>query len=297
MLNNLVTIEDYSPSSARPEALEYDDSMSKQQTEEIFKRLQALESASGAPSGTLPPFTQEPWLKRNAYWVMPLACLLLGSGILAGVPGLFIDSRIHSALDPLQEKITLLQTDVAEIKGELKRIAARTAIDDAANSPPALLAANLPRLQEALKDFRNPERQLPDRSTSEIQAKLLKVDASAPGYWPFVFDLISYRSILITGLTSPSTAKASEMSNVTMRGTATGVKGGYVRLSGRIEGVRFADSWVEFDASKSLTLKDVHFDHCVLVFVGFDPRAPAPSIQKLGLEILAANMAKFTIGG
>jgi hypothetical protein len=226
---------------------------------------------------------------------MPIIVLLIGGG--GWTLNLYVDSRVRDRLQPLTEKITQLQTDLSEIKGELKRISARAVVEDAASAPLARLATQLVNVRTAMKDARALQQSLPERSILEIQGKLLKVDNNARGYWPLVFDLIGYRSIVITGLTSPPSGKVHEMSDVSMSGGDDRVGGGYVRLSGNIEGVRFVGTWVEFDASKPVVLKNVHFDHCVLVFVGFDPQTPDPSIQHLAREILAADLTKFTIAG
>jgi hypothetical protein len=185
--------------------------------------------------------------------------------------------------------------DLGEIKGELKRIAALRVIEDAAGASPERLATNLQNLQKVLIEAKRLDQPLPDRPISEIQTKLLKVDSTSSGYWPFVFDLISYRSIIITGLRSPPKAIASEMSNVIMQSLNNGVTGGYVKVSGNIVGVRFANSWVEFDADNPATLKDVHFDHCVFVFVGFGADAPSPHIQRMVQQISASNLSEFTV--
>jgi hypothetical protein len=278
------------------DALEYREPMSNQQIDEIFKRLRALES--NATNGAIPVSTRESWFKRNAYWFassIALLTLLVGGGIGKVFLDLYVDSRVNSGLWPVTQTLTQLQVDLGEIKGELKRIAALRVIEDAAGASPEQLATNLQNLQKVLIEAKRSEQPLPDRPISEIQAKLLKVDASSSGYWPFVFDLISYRSIIITGLRSPPKATASEMSNVIMRGFNNGVTGGYVKVSGNIVGVRFANSWVEFDADNPAILKDVHFDHCVLVFVGFGAEAPSPHIQRMVKQILASNLSEFTV--
>ena len=154
---------------------------------------------------------------------------------------------------------------------------------------------NLGNVHEAIRDAKEQKQPIEERSLAGIQSKLLKVDTATPGYWPLVFDLISYHSIIVTGLTSPPKAQAIEMSDVAVSGGP--VRGGHFRLSGTIDGLRFINSWVEFDGGKSVTLKNVHFDNCVLVFVGFDFRAPNPSTQRLARDLLASNIANLVIRG
>ena len=242
----------------------------------------------------------ENWLKRNSHWTTPsitIIALLLGTGFVVRHLTLVVDEAVDTKLAASMKDLRQLQLDVAEIRGELKRITDRAVIENAANSNPSRLAMNLGTLHEALKNAREQKEPIEEHSIAEIQSKLVNVDAGSVGYWPVVFDLISYHSILITGLTSPPKVNASEMSNITMRGFGNGIVGGYVRLSGTIDGVKFVNSWVEFDGSKPVVLKDVHFDHCVLVFVGFDFRTPSPSMQRLGRDLLASNIGKFIIRG
>jgi hypothetical protein len=293
---------------ADSDALEYDGPMSKQQNGEIFRRLknlddglQKLEEARAATGS--PASTRESWFKRNGFSFaligtsIALVTWLVGNGVLRAPFALYVDSRVNSGLRPLTEKITQLQVDVGEIKGELKRIADLRTIEDSAGASPAQLAKHLEKLRNVLVEARRTAEPLPDQAVSEIQAKLLKVDAASPGYWPLVFDLISYRSIIVTGLTSPPVANAIEFTDVAANPLGKGVLGGYLRLGGIIDGVRFEGSWIEFDANRPVKLKNVHFDHCVLVFVGFGPAPPAPPIQRLVRELLASNLKNFAVSG
>jgi hypothetical protein len=66
-------------------------------------------------------------------------------------------------------------------------------------------------------------------------------------------------------------------------------------IAGLIESVTFVDLWVIFDAQKPVVLRNVHFEHCVLVFKGFTAQSPSPTIEKLGRDLLAANITDFRI--
>ena len=223
------------------------------------------------------------------------ACLALSGTIMSGYFESRVDNRIDTKLKPLTEKVDNLHGAVSEIQGELKRISANQGLKDAASLPPAQLAKRLPNVLSDLETAKKSDAKPAGDTLNEIQSKLLQVDANAPGYWPLVFNLISYHSILITGLTSPPKPQASEMGNIRLSGGTSGVTGGYFRVFGEIDGVKFSNSWIEFDANRPATLKNVHFEHCVLIFVGFNLQNPDPATQRLGRQLLAANLEKFTV--
>ncbi len=68
-----------------------------------------------------------------------------------------------------------------------------------------------------------------------------------------------------------------------------------VELGGVIEGVDFVNSWVEFDLSQPLTLVNVHFIHCVLVFRGLSIESPSPSYRQVARQILASDVTDVKV--
>jgi hypothetical protein len=211
-----------------------------------------------------------------------LAIVTAFVGVFTGFFNNIIDSRVQAKLAPLEQRIDRLQSDVSEINGELKRIAAATP-----ESSPSIVVAQLRSELEEAK--RNPSDA--GRKLRSIQARLLTANSDTDGYWPLVFSVITERSILVTGMKAPPKPRVNVFENMRSTGSRELIHGGYIELRGTIGEGNIVDSWVEFDASHPVRLINVRFIHCVLVFRGFGSfniQSPPPAIRKLGRELLAA---------
>jgi hypothetical protein len=108
-----------------------------------------------------------------------------------------------------------------------------------------------------------------------------------------VFDFINYRFILITGMVFPP-KPVSRFSDVAFRNSGA-IKGGAWKIGGLIDGAKFVGSWIEFDADAPATLINVQFDHCVLVFRGFNTESPPPMFRAIAKQLLESSIADATI--
>lgn len=182
---------------------------------------------SPSPS-SVPPATL--WERHQSSIVNGVvgAVALIVVSLMVAIFGGYVDHRTDARIDakvgPINQRLEQLQSSVSEIQGELKRIASRhpsvdrqpvRTIENAAAVSPGQLATTLTALRTAVNLAKETGERPPDQALAIIQSKLLNVDASSPGYWPLVFDLVSYRSILITGVTSPPSPKLNVLTGFT----------------------------------------------------------------------------------
>ncbi len=71
--------------------------------------------------------------------------------------------------------------------------------------------------------------------------------------------------------------------------------GGAWKIDGLVDGAKFVGSWIEFDADSPATLINVQFDHCVLVFRGFDTESPPLIFREIAKQFLASSIADAVI--
>ncbi len=167
------------------------------------------------------------WMKHQGPIVGGFAgalALAVIAGVVAITSGYIdhkIDGRIDAKLKPFSEKLDTIQREIPELQGELKRIADSTpvrTINDAATASPQRLADNLAQVRVRLDQAREKGEKATDTALAAIQSTLLRVDEKSPGYWPLVFSLISFRSIVITGSKAPPKPRVSVLSNVMVSG-------------------------------------------------------------------------------
>ena len=214
---------------------------------------------------------------HRTHWALPVCLTAIITATLGYMAWLGVTLNSQS--------LTLTRID--QTLGFIQQsLPARNVIGTAANLTPRVLSAELSAVHATLKRENPSTAKMPDSDLAKIQTNLLSINpASAPSYWPLVFDLISYRSIAAAGLPAPPVGRL-ELYNVRLPGQLFRNKN--VRLGGLIEGVVFIDSWVAFDSKIPVVLKDVRFERCVLVFLGFDTQSPSPEIKKFGHDLIAS---------
>ena len=184
---------------------------------------------------------------------------------------------------------------LGKIETDIRSLLAVNTIRQAAELQPQELSKELPKLRESIQTVKDTGGRLSEQTLGLVQSRLLEVSDSSPGYWPLAFALISYRSIIITGMLSPP-KPLSVFKDVQILGAQQSkVSGMAVTLGGLIEGLDFVDSWIEFDLGSPLTLKNTHFSHCVLVFRGLQVSSPSPVYQRITKQILASTVADVKI--
>ena len=185
------------------DALEYSEPMSKQQIEEIFKRLKKLEGdgTTVSPHLPVPPSTREPWAKRNSYWLFPSLTVLLGSGFVVGYFGLVVDSRIDAKLAAPLKQIGDQSSALARMDGRLSGLSDLLSIvvqnesKRTAALPLNEFQKDLSAVSGLLTVAKNETRLAigaPD--TDAIRRKILEANHDAPDYWKAATAMVNYRS-------------------------------------------------------------------------------------------------------
>jgi hypothetical protein len=269
-----------------------------------IKRIDArIAAASALLQDKIDSLTAEVALLKPRGWKKAVR-LLRELGPLAASVGLFVallgvtTGALYQSFAHVKEETqfrTHTEDRLGRIEADLKSLLAVNTIRQAAELKPHELSLELPKVRESIQTAQETGTKLPDQALGEIQTRLLNVNEASPGYWPLAFALISYRSIIITGMLSPP-GPLSVFKDVRFQGAQQSKVGGVaVVLGGLIEGVDFVNSWVEFDLSAPLVLKNTHFDHCVLVFRGMQVESPSPLYQRIARQILASTVADVKI--
>ncbi len=140
------------------------------------------------------------WLKRNVYWVAPLATLIFGSGAVAYVAGLIIDHRIDTKLTSPLARITEQDKSIAKMDGRLEGIGAmltvvtQNEIRRVANLKPSDFDTALPEVSTVLTVATTENVPRPDLTLNAIRANLVRSKPQSPGFWGAAGAVITYQS-------------------------------------------------------------------------------------------------------
>lgn len=224
-------------------------------------------------------------IKRNSWWILLVVGFVVGFAIWAA--GAFLDQRIEGKVG---NRLRVLETGIAEMKGQLTVLLARWTIESAAALPPQELSRKLPELKAALAIARENHLNIGAPDLLAIKTNLAFVSPTAPDFWPTTSEVISSLSRVLSKLPPYPGPPVP----IGLPGWVDAQDSTFEKVSVLLHGAKnstFRNCWVFF--SPDAKLENVRFENCVFMIPV--SQVPSPNLQRIGEKLLASDLHSVAI--